>query len=346
MKLAILLQHYFPYGGLQRDAARLACASSNATLVVSTAKTPPEDLNLLRLNSGGRSNHQKLARFARDCQTLEQFDQVIAFSRVPGTPFHFCGDPCFLRKFRSSKPSLARFLPRYRTLLKIESQIFGPQSKTHIFFLSPSGPVEFTKAYNLKKERYTILPPWLSKPEDTTRVNLHQEFEIPETSRIALFVGSNFTHKRLDLAIAATAKAGLHLIVCGDDSPSSRQGINHVRFAGARDDIPRIMRGADLLLHPSKHETAGMVLTEALAHHLPVICTETCGYAPHVHDAGSLVISSNPEISEISMAIEKILTHQEKYRASAAAWAGVESRYETARVMLNCMADHPSSATR
>lgn len=351
MKFAILLQHYFPYGGLQRDSLRLAETARRAdhevSLITASWDGPkPIDTEITVLHSGGSSNHAKAHRFSLAAQQmLPDFDTAICFSRVPNSPFHFCGDPCFLSKFRRNKPSIARLLPRYRTLLQIESAIFGPESKTHLFFLSPAGPEEFVKEYNLQKDRYTILPPWLSRPINPTKVDLHREFQIPEDSKIALFVGSNFVHKRLDLAIAATAKAGIHLLVCGDDQPPSRGNNQHVRFAGPRDDIPRIMRGADLLLHPSKHETAGMILTEALVHHLPVICTETCGYAPHVHDAGSLVISSNPEISEISHAIEKILANQEKYRSSAAAWAGVDSRYETAQLMLNRMADHPNPAT-
>lgn len=338
MRLGILLQHYFPYGGLQRDAVRLARASDNATLVVSTADNPPDDISLLRLNSGGTSNHQKLSRFARDCRSLEQFEQTIAFSRVPGSPFHFCGDPCFLSKFRRTKPALARFLPRYRTLLSIEKTIFGPDSDTHIFFLSPSGPTEFIEEYDLQKDRYTVLPPWLSKPDDVSKSDIREEFQIPPASPIVLFVGSNFSHKRLDLSIEATGQTDAHLIVCGDDAPSSNMRQPHVHFAGARDDIPRLMRGANVLLLPSKHETAGMVLTEALVHHLPVICTDSCGYAPYVGEAGSIVLPSNPTTESISDSLNKILSDEEAFRSAAANWANDESRYRTAQFMLKKMA--------
>lgn len=338
MKLGILLQHYFPYGGLQRDAARLARASDNATLVVSTADSPPDGISLLRLNSGGTANHQKLARFAHDCRALEQFDQAIAFSRVPGSPFHFCGDPCFLAKFRRTKPALARFLPRYRTLLSIENAIFEPDSDTHIFFLSPSGPAEFIKEYGLQKDRYTVLPPWLDKPDGVSKVEIREEFQIPSSSPIALFAGSNFSHKRLDLAIEATGQADAHLIVCGNDDPSPNMKQPHVHFAGARDDIPRLMRGANVLLHPSKHETAGMVLTEALVHHLPVICTDSCGYSPYVKEAGSIVLSSNPTAETISDSLKKILSDEEVFRSAASNWAKDESRYRTADIMLEKMA--------
>ncbi len=338
MKLGVLLQHYFPYGGLQRDAARLVRAANDATLVVSTAENPPKDLALLRLNSGGSTNHTKLARFANDCRELNQFDQTIAFSRVPGSPFHFCGDPCFLSKFQRTKPALARFLTRYRTLLQIESSIFGPASNTHIFFLSPSGPTEFIEAYGLSDHRYTVLPPWLQRPEDVTKTDLRSEFKIPPGSPVALFVGSNFSHKRLGLAIEAIRDKDTHLIVCGDDDPSSFQDDPQVHFAGARDDIPRLMKGANVLLHPSKHETAGMVLTEALVHHLPVICTESCGYAPYVEEAGSIVLSANPTALEVSGALEKILQNQARYRNAAANWAADESRYRTAEIMLAKMA--------
>ena len=55
-----------------------------------------------------------------------------------------------------------------------------------------------------------------------------------------------------------------------------------VRFLGGRADVDRFYDAADFLLHPAYSESAGKVLLEALTHGLPVLTTDTCGYAPHI----------------------------------------------------------------
>jgi UDP-glucose:(heptosyl)LPS alpha-1,3-glucosyltransferase len=67
---------------------------------------------------------------------------------------------------------------------------------------------------------------------------------------------------------------------------AKRLGVaGRVVFLGARDDVPRILLGADLLVHPAYHENTGTVLVEALASGLPVIATGVCGYAHYIEDA-------------------------------------------------------------
>ena len=52
---------------------------------------------------------------------------------------------------------------------------------------------------------------------------------------------------------------------------------HQVQFLGGRDDIPRFLFAADLLVHPAYNENTGTVLLEALVAGLPVVTTPTCG---------------------------------------------------------------------
>jgi UDP-glucose:(heptosyl)LPS alpha-1,3-glucosyltransferase len=63
---------------------------------------------------------------------------------------------------------------------------------------------------------------------------------------------------------------------------------------GIRQDIPAIMAAADVLVHPARIETTGTVIIEALANGLPVVTTDTCGFAPFVEtaDAGVVITGS------------------------------------------------------
>ena len=356
MTFAIFLQHYFPYGGLQRDTLRLAQAAHEQghapTLVVSTWEGPkPDALEVIELNTGGASNHAKAARFAKAALLLlKNYQTAIAFSRVPGVPFHFCGDACVRARFLAKRPSWMRCLPRYRHQLASEEAIFGQQSSTHVFFLAENEIKEYQKHYGIDETRCTLLPPWLRPPEklsrdrEDIRIICRAKLDIPKGSPLLLFVGSNFRLKRLTRIIEALPglDESVHLAVCGDDDRSAAQQVaeklgvaQRVHFLGSRDDLPVWMTAADLLVHPSERETAGMVLTEALTYGLPVICTEVCGYAPHVAEAGGTLLSAECPAQELQNAINEALPNLSELRARALAWASPSERYQTSTVMLD-----------
>jgi UDP-glucose:(heptosyl)LPS alpha-1,3-glucosyltransferase len=68
------------------------------------------------------------------------------------------------------------------------------------------------------------------------------------------------------------------------------------------------MQGADILLHPSVHESAGMVLLEAIVAGLPVLTTANCGYAFHVERAEAGIVCPEPfEQSRLNAALVYML---------------------------------------
>jgi UDP-glucose:(heptosyl)LPS alpha-1,3-glucosyltransferase len=58
--------------------------------------------------------------------------------------------------------------------------------------------------------------------------------------------------------------------------------------------VPLFLRGCDLLLHPAYSESAGYTILEAVINGLPVLTTDTCGYAFHVHKARAGEICTSP----------------------------------------------------
>ncbi len=120
-------------------------------------------------------------------------------------------------------------------------------------------------------------------------------------------VGSGFHTKGVDRSLRALAalpaalRDDTRLVVVGRGKPApyrrlaQRLGIaDRVRFTGGRDDVPELLRAADLLLHPARQENTGSVLLEALAAGLPVLVTGNCGYAHHVRDAGAGAVLDPP----------------------------------------------------
>jgi UDP-glucose:(heptosyl)LPS alpha-1,3-glucosyltransferase len=105
---------------------------------------------------------------------------------------------------------------------------------------------------------------------------------------------------------------------------ATRLGVaERIQFLGARSDVPRYLLSADLLLHPSVTEAAGMVLLEALQAGLPVLASEVCGYAFHIVRAGAGKLVKEPfAIAEFTQLLETMLTS-----AELSAWGENGRRY-------------------
>jgi UDP-glucose:(heptosyl)LPS alpha-1,3-glucosyltransferase len=139
------------------------------------------------------------------------------------------------------------------------------------------------------------------------RNNVRKEFGVAGDEFMLLMVGSGFATKGLDRSLAAIAglpeklRCKTRLFVIGKGKTKSFEKkaqtltvADRVIFLGGRDDVPRFMVGADLLLHPARSENTGTVLIEAMASGLPVLATDICGYAFHVRDAGAGLLVPSP----------------------------------------------------
>jgi UDP-glucose:(heptosyl)LPS alpha-1,3-glucosyltransferase len=102
-------------------------------------------------------------------------------------------------------------------------------------------------------------------------------------------------------AIAALNAPQVHYLLVGADKAAPfrrlarRLGIaKQVSIVQGRSDVPALLAAADLLLHPAYRESAGYTLLEAVVAGLPVLTTQTCGYAFHVQQAGAGVVCDEP----------------------------------------------------
>jgi UDP-glucose:(heptosyl)LPS alpha-1,3-glucosyltransferase len=68
----------------------------------------------------------------------------------------------------------------------------------------------------------------------------------------------------------------------------------NVVISKGRPDIPQLMQGADVCIHPAYRENTGLVILEAMACGAPILVTASCGYAHHVADANAGIVSDFP----------------------------------------------------
>jgi UDP-glucose:(heptosyl)LPS alpha-1,3-glucosyltransferase len=73
-----------------------------------------------------------------------------------------------------------------------------------------------------------------------------------------------------------------------------------VRFMGLRNDVPRMLLCADVLLHPAYRENTGTVLLEAIVAGLPVLASDVCGYAFHIGESRAGLLVPSP-FSQVEM---------------------------------------------
>ncbi len=92
---------------------------------------------------------------------------------------------------------------------------------------------------------------------------------------------------------------------------------DHVEFVGEQSprDVAGFMRNSALLVLPSRAESFGAVLVEALACGIPVVASQSGGPADIVNEKVGVLVPTEDAVALVS-GIEHILTHHEQYKAA------------------------------
>lgn len=318
MQLAFTLFKYFPFGGLQRDFLRiaLACQARGHGIRVYTLSWQgevPAGFEVVTVPVRALTNprrYEKFAAWVHADLARRPVDRVVGFNKMPGLDVYYCADPCYEDKARTLRGPLYRLSGRYRHFAAYERAVFAPDSRTEILMISALQQPLFVKHYGTPPRRFHLLPPGIAAdrraPPDAAaiRAGFRREFGLDDGENagdlLLVQIGSGFKTKGLDRSLQALAalppelKARTRLIAIGQDEP--RPFLRQIRRLGlarrvsilkGRDDIPRFLLGADLLIHPAYNENTGTVLLEALVAGLPVLTTAACGYAHYIEEANA-----------------------------------------------------------
>ncbi len=351
MNLAFCLFNYFPYGGLQRDFMRIAkeCVRRGHTVSVYTSRWEGELDPLLPvtiIKPKGWQNHTRSKHFVAEVRRAlaqKKYDLVVGFNKMPGLDVYYAADTCFKQAVTEKHGTWYRFLPRYRHWASYENAVFAKNKKTAILLIAKNEQAKFIKYYQTDPARFHLLPPGIARDRvapsnaDELRSKARKKFEIKQDDFLLLMVGSGFKTKGLDRIIAGLAalpdvlKKRTQLFVVGTDKAArfkhqaTELGVaGQVHFLGGRDDVPELMLAADLLTHPAYHENTGTVLLEAVVAGLPVLTTDSCGYAHYVNDAAAgMVLSSPYQQDQFNVALHTMLLSPNRatWRKNAIAFA-------------------------
>lgn len=356
--IAFCLFKYFPFGGLQRDFLRIALKAQERgyqirvyTLMWQGEIPPGFQIVIVPVNA--LTNHSRYRKYHEWVAShIEEFPvtSVVGFNKMPGLDVYYAADSCYEEKAQTQRGWLYRSLPRYDLFSGFEQSVFGRDSHTEILMISPVQKPLFEKYYGTQEERFHMLTPGIARdriaPPDRREIRdeFRREMRIGNDDILLLMIGSGFITKGLDRALIALSALpdGLQektrLIVIGQDAPGAfermarRLGVaDRVEIMRGRDDVPRFLIGADLLVHPAYVENTGTVLLEAIVAGLPVLATDVCGYAHYVLEAKAGLLVKAPFRQEsFNSLLQKMITSDERRQWSdnGIAYAQVADIYD------------------
>ncbi|NNC14669.1 glycosyltransferase family 4 protein [Corallococcus exiguus] len=147
--------------------------------------------------------------------------------------------------------------------------------------------------------------------------------------RVALFVGAlGDRRKGFDTLFHAWARLcarrewDMDLCVVGTgaqreswERAAREQGLGErIRFLGFRDDVPRLMAAADLLVSPTRYESYGLGVHEALCVGIPALVSRSAGVAERFPSSLQGLLLDDPEDSG------ELVRRLEEWRARGGDW--------------------------
>ncbi len=188
---------------------------------------------------------------------------------------------------------------------------------------------ELLKLYNIPKSKLRVIHPGVSLERFSSvnredfRYEIRQRHSLSLEDVVVLFVSMNFELKRLGLLLKTISvmverekkKSNLKLMVVGkgDEKRFKRLardiGIsNRVVFVGVTHEVEKYYLAADIFAMPSRFDTFGLVVLEAMAAGLPVIISRSVGARDLVKQGhNGFILSEDPSISEMATSLSSLL---------------------------------------
>jgi len=180
------------------------------------------------------------------------------------------------------------------------------------------------------------------RPDVDDRAAVRTQLGVQDDDVVAIVVGRDHHDKGLDVLLAALEQhahlepldtSTLHVVLVGTGTEhvgASLRSPAVLHRLGERDDVARLLRGADLLVLPSRTEGTPNVVLEAMATGLPCVVTDVGDCRELVADTGTVVAPEDPAALATALAAMARLDPVDRADLGARARARIVTRFDRA----------------
>lgn len=312
VRIALVYPRSGATGGVERVmgqlAVHLAEHGHQPVIVCRRHEEAPHDAvtfaKVAAFGLGGTWKALAFASAARRHLDRGGYDRVMAFGRSTGHDVIRLGMGChatFLERMSQS--------PRWRDRVELRLEAASlavpafRSGKRKVVCNSQLVARDAAGRYGLGSAELTVVPNGVDLDRFHPRLRkehgaaLRQELEVPPQAPLALFLGSGFTRKGLDVVVNAWVAVQVLLpqavlAVVGEDGErgrfmelAARLGVaRRIRFLGERRDAERYYAAADCWVLPTRYDPFANATLEALACGTPVVTTDSNGGSEAVVD--------------------------------------------------------------
>ncbi len=354
MRIALVRQHYNPYGGAERFIERALPALERSGVEVSliargwqSGATGWESRNVVLANppyAGNLWRDRSFARAAKSAWEAGNFDLVQSHERIPGCDLYRAGDGVhaeWLDIRRAAAEPLERLgialNPYHRYVCTAERRMFEHPRLRAVICNSNMVREEILRRFSIAPAKLHViyngvdLEYFHPRRRAALRPAARAELGVGEGEVLFVFVGSGFARKGLDAAIRALAACGPYagapyrLAVAGRDRDAARFAAlaaacgqrGRVRLLGGRDDVRPLYAAADCFILPTRYDPFPNTVLEALAMGVPAIVGRRSGAAEIVRHGENGWICDAEDVSGLARLMREA--------AGAAREAGAEN---------------------
>ncbi len=192
----------------------------------------------------------------------------------------------------------------------------------HLIAVTPD-ILQFAVDNGWPRERISFIPNFpINEPGNESPLP-RDSLDIPEDAPLLLAAGRLAPAKRFDVLLhAMKLLEGVFLLLAGEGDERARLvkqardiGIgSRIRFLGWREDISNLIASADIVVHPSRHESFGIVIVESWASRTPIVACASKGPAWLIRDGLDGLLTPIDDTEALAKSIFRLIENPELRR--------------------------------
>ncbi len=310
---------------------------------------PVTELGIRRLRQRGAFGRVRRAIAAADPEVVHT---QLEFAAVLGIPAaRRLGLPTVATLHTLDAPP-----PRSRLAWHFRAMAWALRRARRVIAVSEITRHHYLERARLRPERvvtlYNGIDPTVFQLGPEARVEARAEFGFDPAAPVLITVAvqrepKGIQHMLAALPQVAAAFPAVRYLLVGDgpyrgalEEEAARLGLSgRVVFAGARDDVARLLAGADLFVLPSLTEALPTVLAEAMAAGLPIVATTVGGIPEMVRHGEAALLVPPKEPEALAEAVTRLLANPRQAAAMGRSGRRLVAAHFDIRTQAQALAD-------